>query len=110
MPGEEGTVKKEKKEVTHDWFVMTPDGKPARLQGVPRRFPVWLPCQKGTRCCSPDRRRTCSCGPDALKGTRGLRTGKRCRLPALDAQRQDRPRPARRLRAPARARVWRHTG
>jgi threonyl-tRNA synthetase len=27
VPGEEGTVKKEKKEVTHDWFVLTPDGK-----------------------------------------------------------------------------------
>jgi threonyl-tRNA synthetase len=27
IPGEEGTVKKEKKEVTHDWFVLTPDGK-----------------------------------------------------------------------------------
>ena len=26
VPGEEGTVKKEKSEVTHDWFVMTPDG------------------------------------------------------------------------------------
>jgi len=26
IPGEEGTVKKEKKEVTHDWFVLTPDG------------------------------------------------------------------------------------
>ncbi|MDD1707767.1 MAG: threonine--tRNA ligase, partial [Methanoregulaceae archaeon] len=25
-PGEEGAVKKEKKEVTHDWFVLTPDG------------------------------------------------------------------------------------
>jgi len=27
VPGEEGAVKKEKKEVTHDWFVLTPDGK-----------------------------------------------------------------------------------
>lgn len=27
IPGEEGAVKKEKKEVTHDWFVLTPDGK-----------------------------------------------------------------------------------
>jgi threonyl-tRNA synthetase len=27
VPGEEGSVKKEKKEVTHDWFVLTPDGK-----------------------------------------------------------------------------------
>jgi len=27
VPGEEGAIKKEKKEVTHDWFVMTPDGK-----------------------------------------------------------------------------------
>ena len=27
VPGEEGLVKKEKKEVTHDWFVLTPDGK-----------------------------------------------------------------------------------
>jgi threonyl-tRNA synthetase len=27
VPGEEGIVKKEKKEVTHDWFVLTPDGK-----------------------------------------------------------------------------------
>jgi len=27
VPGEEGMVKKEKKEVTHDWFVLTPDGK-----------------------------------------------------------------------------------
>ncbi len=27
IPGEEGTVRKEKKEVTHDWFVLTPDGK-----------------------------------------------------------------------------------
>ncbi len=27
IPGEEGTIKKEKKEVTHDWFVLTPDGK-----------------------------------------------------------------------------------
>ncbi|HOX34729.1 MAG TPA: threonine--tRNA ligase, partial [Methanoregulaceae archaeon] len=26
-PGEEGAPKKEKKEVTHDWFVLTPDGK-----------------------------------------------------------------------------------
>jgi threonyl-tRNA synthetase len=27
VPGEEGTAKKEKKEITHDWFVLTPDGK-----------------------------------------------------------------------------------
>ncbi len=27
VPGEEGAVKREKKEVTHDWFVLTPDGK-----------------------------------------------------------------------------------
>ncbi|OPY38242.1 MAG: Threonine--tRNA ligase [Methanoregula sp. PtaU1.Bin051] len=27
VPSEEGGVKKEKKEVTHDWFVLTPDGK-----------------------------------------------------------------------------------
>ena len=27
VPGEDGAVKKEKKEVTHDWFVLTPDGK-----------------------------------------------------------------------------------
>jgi threonyl-tRNA synthetase len=27
VPGEEGGVKKEKKEVTHEWFVLTPDGK-----------------------------------------------------------------------------------
>jgi len=27
IPGEEGAVKKEKMEVTHDWFVLTPDGK-----------------------------------------------------------------------------------
>ena len=27
VPGEDSAVKKEKTEVTHDWFVMTPDGK-----------------------------------------------------------------------------------
>jgi threonyl-tRNA synthetase len=27
VPSEEGVAKKEKKEVTHDWFVLTPDGK-----------------------------------------------------------------------------------
>jgi threonyl-tRNA synthetase len=27
VPGEDSAVKKEKKEVTHDWFVLTPDGK-----------------------------------------------------------------------------------
>jgi len=27
VPGDEGAAKKEKKEVTHDWFVLTPDGK-----------------------------------------------------------------------------------
>jgi threonyl-tRNA synthetase len=27
VPGEEGAVRKDKKEVTHDWFVLTPDGK-----------------------------------------------------------------------------------
>jgi threonyl-tRNA synthetase len=27
VPGEEGAAKKDKKEVTHDWFVLTPDGK-----------------------------------------------------------------------------------
>jgi threonyl-tRNA synthetase len=27
IPGEEGAVKPAKKEVTHDWFVLTPDGK-----------------------------------------------------------------------------------
>lgn len=27
VPGEEGAAKKEKKEVTHNWFVLTPDGK-----------------------------------------------------------------------------------
>ncbi len=27
VPGEEGSVKKKKSEITHDWFVMTPDGK-----------------------------------------------------------------------------------
>jgi threonyl-tRNA synthetase len=27
VPGEEGSVKPAKKEVTHDWFVLTPDGK-----------------------------------------------------------------------------------
>jgi len=27
VPGEEGGAKKEKKEVTHDWFVLTPDGE-----------------------------------------------------------------------------------
>jgi threonyl-tRNA synthetase len=27
VPGEEGPVKKEKKDITHEWFVLTPDGK-----------------------------------------------------------------------------------
>ena len=105
VPGEEGTVKKEKKEVTHDWFVLTPDGKQHDYKEYPRRFSVRLPGEEGAGHRRPGRRGTGTCRADAVQRTRGLRASQRCGMPPLDAKGQADPRPACRLRAPHGARV-----
>jgi hypothetical protein len=66
------TVKKEKKEVTHDWFVMTPDGKQHDYKEYLDDTPFGCLVKKELGCCSPGRWRPGPRGPDALKGARGL--------------------------------------